>query len=82
MNEPRAALLDYFFDRMGMAKICGSPLSRNFPAIFNYKAQGWVHEGTLRFHYRSVLDGSRLDQLRFRLMPDEWRRVRDKGRGK
>ena len=82
VNEARAALLDYFFDRMGMAKICGSPLSRNFPAIFNYKAQGWVHEGTLRFHYRSVLDGSRLDQLRFRLMPDEWRRVRDKGRGK
>lgn len=80
VNEARAALLDYFFDRMGMAKICGAPLSRNFPAIFNYKAQGWVHEGTLRYHYRSALDGSRLDQLRFRLMPEEWRRIRQQGR--
>ena len=55
-----------------------APLSRNFPAIFNYKAQGWVHEGTLVSHYRSVLDGSRLDQFRFRLLPEEWRRLRGK----
>ena len=81
INETRAALIDYFFDKLGMAKICGGPLSRNFPMIFNYKAQGWIYEGTLRGHFRSVVDGSRLDQLRFRFLPYEWRAVRDKVRG-
>ena len=38
VNEIRAALLDYFFDKLGMAKVCGGPLSRNFPMIFNYHA--------------------------------------------
>jgi RimJ/RimL family protein N-acetyltransferase len=80
VNEARAALIDHCFNRLGVAKLCGAPLSRNFPAIFNYKAQGWIYEGTLKFQYRSVLDGSRLDQLRFRLTPEEWRRVRDQGR--
>ncbi len=82
VNETRAALIDHFFDKLGMAKICGGPLSRNFPMIFNDKAQGWVYEGTLRGHFRSVVDGSRLDQLRFRFLPHEWRAVRDKVRGK
>ena len=80
VNEVRAALLDYFFDRLGMAKICGGPLSRNFPAIFNYKAQGWIYEGTLQGQFKSVVDGSRLDQLRFRLFADEWRTIRQKGK--
>jgi len=78
VNEARAALLDHFFDRLGMGKICGGPLSRNFPAIFNYKAQGWIYEGTLRGQFKSVVDGSRLDQLRFRLLADEWHAIRRK----
>jgi RimJ/RimL family protein N-acetyltransferase len=82
INETRAALLDHFFDQLNMGKICGGPLSRNFPAIFNYKAQGWIYEGTLRGHFKSVVDGSRLDQLRFRFLPHEWRAVRDKVQGK
>jgi [ribosomal protein S5]-alanine N-acetyltransferase len=82
VNEVRAALLDYFFDKLGMAKVCGGPLSRNFPMIFNYKAQGWIHEGTLRGHFRSVVDGSRLDQLRFRFLPHEWRAAREKAQRK
>lgn len=80
VNEARAALLDHFFDRLGMAKVCGGPLSRNFPAIFNYKAQGWIYEGTLRGQFKSVVDGSRLDQLRFRLLADEWRTIRNRER--
>jgi RimJ/RimL family protein N-acetyltransferase len=82
VNEIRAALLDYFFDELGMAKICGGPLSRNIPMIFNYKAQGWIYEGTLRGHFKSVVDGSRLDQLRFRFLAHEWRAARDKAEGK
>ena len=81
VNETRAALLDHFFDKLGMRKACGGPLSRNFPSIFNYKAQRWIHEATLRGHFRSVVDGARLDQLLFRLFADEWRAVRNKGRG-
>jgi hypothetical protein len=38
-------------------------------------------EDTLRGHFKSVVDGSPLDQLRFRLLPDEWRAVRDKAGG-
>jgi RimJ/RimL family protein N-acetyltransferase len=79
VNECRAALLDHFFDQDRIAKACGGPLSRNFPAIFNYKAQGWIYEGTLRAQFRSVVDGSRLDQLRFRFFKEEWRAARDRG---
>ena len=82
VNECRAALLDHFFDEIQIAKACGGPLSRNFPAIFNYKAQGWIYEGTLRAQFRSVVDGSRLDQLRFRFLKEEWQAVRDKGGGR
>ena len=78
VNETRAALLDYFFDERGVEKACGSPLARNIPAVFNYLAQGWRHEGTLRAHRLSVFDGSRLDQYQFGLTRDEWRARRTK----
>ena len=78
VNEVRHALLDHFFEQRGMEKACGMPLARNFPAIFNYKAQGWRHEGTLRGQCRSVADGSRLDQFQFGLLRDEWRALKTK----
>jgi RimJ/RimL family protein N-acetyltransferase len=76
VNETRAALLDHFFERRGIEKAIGSPLARNFPAVFNYKAQGWRHEGTLRGHRLSVADGSRLDQYQFGLLREDWRKLR------
>jgi RimJ/RimL family protein N-acetyltransferase len=72
INETRAALLDEFFNNRGIEKATGNPLARNFPAIFNYKSQGWRHEGTLRAHSISVRDGSPLDQYLFGLTKDEW----------
>jgi RimJ/RimL family protein N-acetyltransferase len=72
INETRAALLDEFFNNRGIEKAMGNPLARNFPAIFNYKAQGWRHEGTLRAHSISIKDGSPLDQYMFGLTKDEW----------
>jgi RimJ/RimL family protein N-acetyltransferase len=81
VNETRAALLDYFFEQRGIEKACGAPLTRNFPAVLNYKVQGWRHEGTLRGHRLSTTDGSRLDQYQFGLLRDEWRRFRNKGQG-
>jgi len=79
VNETRAALLDHFFERRGVEKAIGSPLARNFPAVFNYKAQGWRHEGTLRGHRLSVNDGARLDQYQFGLLRDDWRKLRKAG---
>ena len=79
VNETRAALLDHFFDHRGIEKACGAPLARNFPAVLNYKTQGWRHEGTLRGHRLSTADGSRLDQYQFGLLREEWRRLRQKG---
>jgi RimJ/RimL family protein N-acetyltransferase len=84
VNECRAALLDHFFAERGIEKACGAPLVRNFPAVFNYKAQGWRHEGTLRGQRLSVVDGSRLDQYQFGLLRAEWKSLRGKpgaGRG-
>lgn len=78
VNETRAALLDHFFNERGIEKAFGQPLARNFPAIFNYKAQGWRHEATLRGHRLSVTDGSRLDQYQFGLLRSEWRAARAK----
>jgi [ribosomal protein S5]-alanine N-acetyltransferase len=72
VNETRAALLDEFFNNRGIEKATGHPFARNFPAIFNYKAQGWRHEGTLRAHSISTKDGSKLDQYAFGLTKEEW----------
>jgi RimJ/RimL family protein N-acetyltransferase len=80
VNEARAALLDYFFEHRNVEKACGAPLARNFPAIFNYKAQGWRHEGTLRAHRLSFIDGGRVDQYQFGLLRSEWRAAREKQR--
>lgn len=77
INETRAVLLDEFFNNRGIEKATGMPLSRNFPAVFNYKSQGWRHEATLRSHCLSVSDGSRLDQYQFGLTKDDWRDKRN-----
>jgi RimJ/RimL family protein N-acetyltransferase len=73
VNEVRAALLDECFERRGIEKAYGTPLARNFPAVFNYKAQGWRLEGVLRGQCKSIVDGSRLDQYHFGMLRDEWR---------
>jgi RimJ/RimL family protein N-acetyltransferase len=73
VNETRAALLDHLFETRGIEKAIGLPLARNFPALYNYKAQGWRHEGTLRGQCLSSKDGSRLDQYQFGLLRKEWR---------
>ena len=79
VNEARAALLDEFFQHRGVDKAVGIPLARNFPAVFNYKAQGWRHEGTLRGHCTSALGGARLDQYQFGLSKDAWAAARREG---
>jgi len=80
VNEVRAALLDEFFERRGIEKAYGTPLARNFPAVFNYKAQGWKLEGIMRGQCKSVVDGSRLDQYHFGMLRDEWRARKEAAR--
>lgn len=81
VNETRAALLDHVFLRRGVDKAVGRPLARNFPAVFNYRAQGWRLEGILKAH-RAAFDGSgRIDQFEFALLKDEWRALKAKGQG-
>ena len=74
--ETRAALLDHFFSERGAEKMIGLPLVRNFPAVFNYKAQGWRLEGIMKGQMKSSLGEGRLDQYQFALLKDEWLAVR------
>ena len=74
--ETRPVLLDHFFLQRGMEKAVGHPPARNIPSVFNYKAEGWRLEGVLKGQLRSVEDGSRLDQLEFGLLKDEWLALR------
>lgn len=69
--ETRAALLDFLF-KNGTEKVIGSPLARNFPAVFNYKAQGWRLEGIMKGQVRHMHSNARLDQYEFGLLKDEW----------
>jgi RimJ/RimL family protein N-acetyltransferase len=78
INETRTALLDEFFDNRGIEKVVGMPLARNFPAVFNYKEQGWHLEGTLRGHCISTSGGPRLDQYQFGLTKDDWHDIKRK----
>lgn len=72
VNEVRAALLDHFFTRRGIEKAVGRPLARNFPAVFNYRAQGWRLEGILKAHRCAHDSDRRLDQYEFGLTKAEW----------
>lgn len=73
VNQTREMLIDYMFNNIGVDKITGSPIARNFPAIFNYKAQNWKLEGILKKH---VVDSSainnRLDIYIFSMLKEDW----------
>jgi len=69
--EVRARVFDFLFMEMGMEKIAGAVMARNFSAVFNYKAQGFTCEGVLRKQLIGP-DGEREDYLIFGLLRDEW----------
>jgi len=74
--ETRAALLDHFFAERGVEKAAGTPLARNFPAVFNYKRQGWRLEGVLRGQCLAFDGAGRLDQFQFGMLKEDWERLR------
>ena len=77
VNESRAAILDYLFAERDIAKAIGAPPARNFPSVFNYRAQGWRLEGIFKSHRQSIHTG-RIDQLQFGLTKEEWLALRDR----
>jgi RimJ/RimL family protein N-acetyltransferase len=74
--ETRAAIIDFLFDRLKVAKVWGSPMARNIPSVFNYRAQGFKAEGVLKRH-RVSPKGERLDQIMFGLFPEDWRKAKE-----
>jgi len=77
--ETRAAVLDWAFGRLGLHKVCGACLAANLPAIYNYRRQGWRHEGTRR---EQAVDegGSRVDVVMFGMLASDWHKRRGAGR--
>lgn len=70
--ETRAALLDFCFDDLGLDKVNGAVLSRNGPALYNYRRQGWVVEGIRKAQF--ICDDERVDCVQFSMFRDHWRR--------
>lgn len=77
--ETRAALMDYMFQFGAVDKLIGGPLARNFPAVFNYKAQGWKLEGLMKSHVLSASGTGRIDQYQFAMLKDDWRAIKAAG---
>ena len=69
--ETRAALLDFLFEAAGMHKVVSSVYTRNLPAIFNNKAQGFRCEGILK-DQEPAPEGGWRDVYVFALLRREW----------
>jgi len=67
----RARLLDFIFDDLGCQKAAAGCLGHNAAAIFNFRKQGWKHEGTRRRQYK--FDGRFVDELFFAMFAEDWR---------
>lgn len=79
--EVRARVLDFIFDHLGLEKVHGRLIARNFPSICNYHAQGFTCEGVLRSH-DTAPDGSRADICLFGLLREEWQARKGSGKGR
>jgi RimJ/RimL family protein N-acetyltransferase len=71
VQEVRAAMLAFLFRVLGMEKVKGEIKGRNYPSIFNYKAQGFTCEGILRNEVAHFA-GGRTDVFLFGLLREEW----------
>lgn len=69
--QTRACLIDWAIHTQGMNKLEGGCISINVPAIYNFKRQGWAHEGTRKAHM--IVDGRPADLLLFGLTKESWR---------
>lgn len=74
--EVRDRVFRFLFVNLRMEKIYGKVQARNFPSIYNYKAQGFSCEGVLRQHM-VMPDKERVDQIVFGLLRSEWEALQD-----
>ena len=77
--ETRASLMDYMFQYCAVEKLIGGPLARNFPAVFNYKAQGWKLEGLMKSHVLVAGGTGRIDQYQFAMLKEDWKAIKSAG---
>ena len=73
--ETRRKILDLLFYGLHVHKVVGSVASRNFPAIYNYKALGFRCEGVLKEHVKTG-KGELCDLCVFGLLRSEWDEIR------
>lgn len=72
VQEVRGRMLSFLFETLGMEKVKGEIMGRNYASIFNYKEQGFTSEGILRGEIPGF-SGGRTDIFVFGLLRDEWR---------
>lgn len=72
VQETRSAILEFLFEKVGCARVWGTPTARNFPSVFNYQKLGFTCEGTLRQHGYDPESKQRVDLLIFSMLRDEW----------
>lgn len=75
IQETRAVVLDWSFDTLGLHKVCGACLATNLPAVYNYRRQGWFHEGTRR-EQAAGENGKRVDVVMFGMLASDWKKRR------
>ncbi len=72
--ETRGRLLTYAFEELDCNKVEAGCYSHNTPAIYNFRRQGWVLEGT-RKQYARIGDAWS-DMLFFAIFRDAWQKRR------
>ena len=70
-REACALAIRHVFDHLGVQKVTAGTVAENAAMTRVFLSLGFTVEGELRRHY--VLDGNRLDVLRFGLLPEEFR---------
>lgn len=71
VQETRAAILDFCFGELSLAKVGGACYANNRPAIYNYQRQGFAVDGVRKSH--AICDGRRVDVIMFAMFADVWR---------
>ncbi len=79
LMELSEAGMIFIFETLGMAKITGRALARNFATVYINKAMGLSVEAVLRGEWR-YQDGKRVDVLAFGLLREDWRARRQQDR--
>lgn len=72
VQEVRAALLDFIFDKAGGHRAYGQVHGRNAASMYNYQRLGFRHEGTMRQQRLLPRSNEQVDLLVFGLLKDEW----------